>query len=207
MSIDEAFSQFVTLSAVLNPATTIPVFLHSAHGLSRPQGRRIAVYSAALSFIVLLFCVVFFELLLDAMHIPLSSFQLAGSLVLLIYALHMVFDQIKTDDSQDLNTSQGLVARAVYPLTVPGIAGPGTMMTVVLLTENHRQSFFDQMQTVGIVAFCLAVIALIFLAAEPINRMLGRGGINIITRVMGLILSSIALTNAVAAIKTIFGLR
>lgn len=206
MSFQETLSQFITLFVVLDPAATIPMYLLSVQGLSRSQGRAVAVYSAAIAFVVLLFFIVCFELLLDAMKIPLSSFQLAGSLVLLIYGLHLVFDQIKPDETADTNTKEGLLARAVYPLTIPGLAGPGTMMTVTLLTENHRYSLMEQAQTVGVVAFSLALIVLIFLAAGPIQQVLGRGGLNIISRVMGLILSSIALTNGLAAIKVIFGL-
>ena len=206
MSFQETLTQFITLFVVLDPAATIPMYLLSVQGLSKSQGRMVAVYSAAIAFLVLLFFIVCFELLLDAMKIPLSSFQLAGSLVLLIYGLHLVFDQIKPDDSADTNTAEGLVARAVYPLTIPGLAGPGTMMTVTLLTENHRYSVMEQAQTVGVLAFSLALIVLIFLAAGPIQQVLGRGGLNIISRVMGLILSSIALTNGIAAIKLVFGL-
>jgi multiple antibiotic resistance protein len=206
MSFQETLSQFITLFVVLDPAATIPMYLLSVQGLTRGQGRAVAIYSAAIAFAVLLFFIVCFELLLDAMKIPLSSFQLAGSLVLLIYGLHLVFDQIKPDETADTNTKEGLLARAVYPLTIPGLAGPGTMMTVTLLTENHRYSVMQQAQTVGVVAFSLALIVLIFLAAGPIQQVLGRGGLNIISRVMGLILSSIALTNGLAAIKVIFGL-
>jgi len=199
-------AQFITLLVVLDPAATIPMYLLTVRGLTRPQGRLIALYSAGIAFLVLLFFVVFFELLLDAMHIPLASFKLAGSLVLLIYGLHLVFDKMKVEDSLDANTTEGLVARSVYPLTIPGLAGPGTMMTVVLLTENHRNEVIDQAFTVGLLALCLALIVVLFMVAGSISRFLGQGGLNIISRVMGLVLSSIALTNGLDSIKTIFNL-
>jgi multiple antibiotic resistance protein len=199
-------SQFITLFVVLDPAATIPMYLLTVRGLTRTQGQLIALYSAGIAFVVLLLFVVFFELLLDAMHIPLPSFKLAGSLVLLIYGLHLVFDKMKVDDSLDVDTTEGLVARSVYPLTIPGLAGPGTMMTVVLLTENHHNEVIDQAYTVGVLAVCLALIILLFMLAGHISRFLGRGGLNIISRVMGLVLSSIALTNGIDSIKTIFNL-
>lgn len=108
--------------------------------------------------------------------------------------------------SGDVNTTEGLVARAAYPLAIPGLAGPGSMMTVTLLTENYNRSIVQQAQTVGIVAICLAVVVLIFFAAEPVYRVIGRGGLGTMSRVMGLILSSIAVTNGVTAIKLVFGL-
>jgi multiple antibiotic resistance protein len=206
MSSQEAITQFVTLFVVIDPAATIAVFLITAQGLSRVQARMVAIIAAAIAFLVLLFFIAFFQLLLEAMHIPLPSFQLAGSIVWLIYGLHLVFDQIKADDSFDIDTTGGMVARSVYPLAIPGLAGPGSMMTVTLLTENYSRSLLQQAQTLGIVAICLALVVLIYFAAEPISRLLGKGGLSIISRVMGLILSSIAVTNGVIAIKLIFGL-
>ena len=189
MSSQEAVSQFVTLFVVIDPAATIAVFLAAVRGLTRTRARLVAVIAAGIAFVVLL-----------------SSFQLAGSIVLLIYGLHLVFDRLQVDDSGDISTTEGLVARAAYPLAVPGLAGPGSMMTVTLLTENYSRSIVQQAHTVGIVAICLVVVVLIFFAAEPINRAIGRGGLGTMSRVMGLILSSIAVTNGVTAIKVIFGL-
>ena len=207
MSPHEAISQFVTLFVVIDPAATIPMFLLTIRGLTRAQARLVAVIAGGISFVVLLFVVAFFELLLDAMHVPLASFQLAGSIVLLIYGLHLVFDRLQADDSSDVGTTEGLVTRAAYPLAIPGLAGPGSMMTVTLLTENYTRSLVQQAHTVGIIAICLVVIVLIFFAAEPINKTIGRGGLSTVSRVMGLILSSIAVTNGVTAIKVIFGLK
>jgi multiple antibiotic resistance protein len=206
MSFQHALTQFITLFVVLDPAATIPLYLLSTRGLAAGQCRQVAVYAAAIAFAVLVFFIVFFELLLDAMHIPLASFQLAGSLVLLIYGLHLVFDQMKAGESDDSNSAEGLVARAIYPLTIPGLAGPGTMMTVTLLTENSQYSVVEQAETIGILALCLVLNVLVFVAASPISKVLGKGGLSIISRVMGLILSSIALTNGIAAIKLVFGL-
>jgi multiple antibiotic resistance protein len=206
MSFHQALTQFITLFVVLDPAATIPMYLLSIRGLAAGQCKLVAVYAAAIAFAVLVFFIIFFELLLDAMHIPLASFQLAGSLVLLIYGLHLVFDQIKAGESSQADGAEGLVARAVYPLTIPGLAGPGTMMTVTLLTENNQYSVVEQAETIGILAFSLGLILLLFIAAGPISKVLGKGGLSIISRVMGLILSSIALTSGVAAIKLVFGI-
>jgi multiple antibiotic resistance protein len=207
MSPQEAITQFVTLFVVIDPAATMPLYLLTVRGLSRARARQIAVIAAVMAFVVLLFFVAFFELLLEAMQVPLSSFQLAGSIVLLIYGLQLVFEQLKTDDSADVATTEGLMARAAYPLAIPGLAGPGSMMTVTLLTENYHRSLVQQAQTIGIVAICLGVIVLIFFAAEPVHRVIGRGGLGTMSRVMGLILSSIAVTNGVKAIKVVFGLN
>ena len=139
MSFQEALAQFITLLVVLDPAATVPMFLMTVEGLTRAQARRVAVIAATIAFLVLLFFIVFFELLLEAMRIPLSSFQLAGSIVWLIYGRHLVLDRIIVDDSFDINTAEGLVSRTIYPLAIPGLAGPGAMLTVTLLTENYSR--------------------------------------------------------------------
>lgn len=206
MSFEEALTEFVTLFVVLDPAATIALYLFTVQGLTAAQARRVALIAGSIAFVVLVFFIAFFELLLDAMKVPLPSFQLAGSIVLLIYGLQLVFERIKPDSSFDVNTAEGLFARAAFPLAIPGLAGPGSMMTVTLLTENYRRSIVQQAQTVGVVALCLAIVVLVYWAARPIDRILGKGGLSIVSRVMGLILSSIAVTNGVAAIKLVFGL-
>src|SRR5258707_10714717 len=75
MSSQEAITQFVTLFVVIDPAATIPMFLITVEGLTRVQARMVAMIAAAIAFIVLLFFIAFFQLLLEAMHIPLPSFQ------------------------------------------------------------------------------------------------------------------------------------
>ena len=207
MPIHEAISQFVTLFVVLDPSATIAVFLMTVRGLDRAHARQVAVIAAGLAFVVLLFFVVFFQLLLEAMHVPLASFQLAGSLILFVFAIKLVFEEFRPDDSWDVTTKEGLVGKAAYPLAVPGIAGPGSMLTVTLLTENYSRSMVQQVQTVAIVAVVLALTVVIFFAAEPINKALGRGGLGTISRVMGLILASIAVTNGITAIKHVFRLE
>jgi multiple antibiotic resistance protein len=207
MSLQEALSQFITMIVVIDPSATIALYLLTVRGLTRPQARLVAMIAPAISFLVLMFFIVFFQLLLEAMHIPMPAFQLAGSIVWFILALHLVFDRFKADDSFDINTTDGLIARAVSPLAIPGIAGPGTMMTVTMLTENYSRSILEQAQTAVIVALSLAVVSSIYLAAEPLNRLLGKGGLSTISRVMGLILASIAMANGIEAVKLIFGLK
>ncbi|VEI46452.1 multiple antibiotic resistance (MarC)-like protein [Actinobacillus equuli] len=75
-------------------------------------------------------------MLLEAMQIPLSAFQAAGGLVLLLFALTMIFGESKPE--QEMKMKASISELAVYPLAVPSIASPGAMMAIVLLTDNHR---------------------------------------------------------------------
>lgn len=78
MSSQEAITQFVTLFVVIDPAATIALFLLTVRGLTRTQARLVAMIAAVIAFVVRLFFVAFFELLREAMHVPLSSFSARG---------------------------------------------------------------------------------------------------------------------------------
>jgi multiple antibiotic resistance protein len=89
---------------------------------------------------------------------------------------------------------------------MPGIAGPGAMLTVVLLTDNNTRTFREQAMTTLELAVCLVALLGIYSVASHLYRLIGRGGVEVISRVFGLIISSIAVHNMVIAIKLSFDL-
>ncbi|MDP1839973.1 MAG: MarC family protein [Reyranella sp.] len=203
---NDVLYEFVTLFVVLDPIATLPIFTAVTVGLTRRQSLLVAFYALGVSFLVLLFFIVAGQHLLEALKIPMASFQLAGSLVLLLFGLKMVLGKI-TDDAAEAGTSaSSLLDRAIYPLAVPGIAGAGAMLTVVLLTDNKIRSIGEQVMTTGILLLCLTILFGMFALAAAIFRVLGRPGVEIVSRVFGLILASIAVTSLVIAVKMSFGL-
>jgi multiple antibiotic resistance protein len=191
---------------VLDPIATLPVFTAVTVGLTRKQSLLVAFYALGVSFLVLLFFIVAGQHLLDALKIPMASFQLAGSLVLLLFGLKMVLGKI-TEEAMDAGSAgASLFDRAIYPLAVPGIAGAGAMLTVVLLTDNKTRSVTEQVTTTGILVLCLVILFVMFALSATIFRILGRPGVEIVSRVFGLILASVAVTSLVIAVKMSFGL-
>ena len=134
-----------------------------------------------------------------------ASFQLAGSLVLLLFGLRMVLDKV-IEDAQGMPKEATPLQRAIFPLAIPGIAGAGAILTVMLLTDNKVRSFAEQVATTGILVLCMVLLFGLFAAAGVISRLLGRPGIEIVSRVFGLILASIAVTGMIVAVKLSFGL-
>ncbi len=197
--------EFVTLFVVLDPIASLPVFTAVTAGLTRRQSLLVGFYALAISFLVLLFFIVAGQHLLNALKIPMASFQLAGSLVLLLFGLKMVLGKI-SEEAAAAGTAGSLFDRAVYPLAVPGIAGAGAMLTVVLLTDNNTRSVAEQVITTGILLICLIIFFVLFTLAAAIFRVLGRPGVEIVSRVFGLILASIAVTSLVISIKVSFGI-
>ena len=110
------------------------------------------------------------------------------------------------EDAISLPPDTTLLQRAFFPLATPGIAGAGAILTVVLLTDNKVRSFAEQVTTTGILVVCMVLMFGLFVAAGAVFRLLGRPGIEIVSRVFGLILTSIAVTGLVTATKLSFGL-
>ncbi|MCL9782569.1 MarC family protein [Vibrio sp. S4M6] len=205
--LDILITQFVLLWAVIDPIGSVPVFLSRTSHLNKKQKRIVALEAVGISAAILIFFLVAGQFLLEAMQVPLPAFQVAGGLVLLLFALTMIFGESKPDVEKklcekgmnDVCRSQ-LSQLAVYPLAVPSIASPGAMMAVVLLTDNNRYSFIHQMMSGGIMMLVLLVTLALLLCANMIDKIIGNVGAMIISRVMGLILASVAVTNLLEGI-------
>ena len=199
---DSLVVQFVVLWAVIDPIGSIPVYLTKTVGLSVEDRRKIALKAVMISAGILIFFLIAGQALLEAMQIPLTAFQIAGGLVLLLFALTMIFGEGKPE--QEIRLSSNLNELAVYPLAVQSIALPGAMMAIVLLTDNHRFSLFDQTMTTLIMLSVLLITYLLFLAANRIQRWIGNTGAAVISRVMGLILAAVAINNMLVGIRDFF---
>jgi len=197
--------EIVTLFVVLDPIAAVPIFLLATGGLARKDALKVGFYAVLISFAVLFVAIAAGQALLQALHIPMPAFQLAGSLVLLLFGLKMVMGRMN-DEARAIPADYTLFERAVYPLAIPGIAGAGAILTVVLLTDNDTRAIAEQAITTGEVALCLLIFFGLFLAATQLYRFLGRSGVEIITRVFGLVLASIAVNGLITAIKLSFGL-
>ena len=196
--------ELVTLFVILDPVATVPIFLAATAGLSRKQSLQVAAYAVSVAFGVLLFFIVGGQFLLNALHIAMPSFQLAGSIVLLLFGLKMVLGKV-TEEAASIPPESSLLERSIYPLAMPGIAGAGAMLTVVLLTDNNVRTFKEQATTTGELVLCMVALFGVYAMSGLLFRLLGRAGIEIISRVFGLILASIAVNGLITAIKLSFG--
>ena len=200
LSRQDLITNLVTLWVVLDPISTIPIFLALTPGMSAAYRRRLATIAVLIGAGVLLFFIVAGQLLLGALGIPLYSFQIAGGIVLFLFALSMVFGQTKPQHAREIEAPADPDASiAVYPLAIPTIAGPGAMLAVVLLTDNARYSPMQQVDTVAMLLAVLFVLWAALLVANPISRVIGAAGANILARVMGLILAAVAVDNVLKA--------
>ena len=195
-------STFIFFFAVIDPIGSVPVFLAVTGQFNEKTKRRIALKATLVAATVLLFFVVAGEVILTAMAIPLSAFQIAGGIVLFLFALSMIFGESKPDEEIKLAISGS--ETAIFPLAIPSIASPGAMLGAVLMTENGRYSLIEQAQTGGTMLAVLVIVFVLLLSANWIHRVIGSSGASIVSRVMGLILASVATANVLAGINDYF---
>lgn len=192
----ERLNEFVTLLIVVNPIGVLPVFIAVAGGFDNATQRRIALIAVLVSFAVLVAFIICGGFVLEKMGISLRSFQIAGGIILFLVALDMVRG---TSYAPSATANDSAASLAIYPLAIPKIAGPGTMLTVVLLTDDHRFNIVQLSLTTGVLALVLAITLAALMVAGPISRIIGAAGASIISRVMGMILVALAVHTVLSA--------
>ena len=191
------FKPLVTMLAVVNPLAIVPFFIHYTQDFSREQRQRTILISSFSCFMVIAISAMLGLQILAFFGISLASFQVGGGMLLLTSALNMLNAQpaeakSNAEEMQDAAAKSAARASiAVVPLTIPLLTGPATMSTVVIYADKARSIW--QLATLVSYGVVIAMAtALCFSMAQPIARGLGKTGINVMTRLMGLILAALA---------------
>ena len=201
-------TQLVTLWAVFDPISHLPLFIGATPNFTAQERRRAALVSVVMAFVILAVFGFVGQFLLAAMGISLLSFQIAGGIVLFLFAVSMVLGNAAHEPGVPVKRGNAAARRAavmqvaVYPLATPIIAGPGGMLTIVLLMDNNRYSHMEQLMTLGALATALAGMLLIFLLGDRIERVTGSGVTQLLRRIMGLLLAALAVNLVLSALAT-----
>lgn len=187
------FKPLVTLLAIVNPLAIVPFFIHYTQDFTREQRRRTIWISSFSTFVVITTSALMGLHILDFFSISLASFQVGGGMLLLTSSLAMLNAQPAEAKSneEEMHDASVRASIAVVPLTIPLLAGPATMSTVVIYAEKAK-TFWQLSTLVGYGLVIALATALCFSLAQPIARGLGKTGINVMTRLMGLILAALA---------------
>jgi multiple antibiotic resistance protein len=191
------FKPLITLLAIVNPPAIIPFFIHYTQGFSPLQRRRTIGTAAFTAFLVIAASAVFGIRILEFFSISLASFQVGGGMLLMTSALNMLNAQPAEAKPSTNEMAEGAekaamgASIAVVPLTIPLLTGPATMSTVVIYAERAHGAL-GLATLVGYGVVIALVTAVSFALADPIARVLGKTGINVLTRLMGLILAALA---------------
>ena len=197
MSWNELFFDFVTLWVTIDPLGTMPLYLSVTKHLPAEARKRAAMRATVIAFFILAGFLYLGQYLLELMRIEMLSFQIAGGIVLFLFALSMIFE--KSSGSQQAPDAGHDVA--VFPLAMPSIATPGALLSVVVLTDNNTHNFFQESLTCGVLVLVLGLTLVLMLLGDKLIGLIGRSGANILSRVMGMMLSAVAVEMVYSAIK------
>ena len=191
----EVLKPLLALLAIVNPIGVIPFFIHFTRGFSREQRRRTIRVAATGAFVVIAVSALAGLRIIEFFGISLASFQVGGGMLLLVSSLQMLNAQPAESRSADLSEGADKVdagdSIAIVPLTIPLLTGPATISTMVIYAEKTRH-WWQLAILVGYGVVIGLAVWLAFSLSGRIARVLGRTGINVMTRLMGILLAALA---------------
>ncbi|CAJ2816514.1 MarC membrane protein [Burkholderia pseudomallei] len=200
----DLLKSFISLLALINPLGAVPFFLSLTAQQTEAERRHTIRIAAVSVFCVIAVTTLLGQQIIDFFGISVGSLEVGGGIIMLLMAISMLNAQIgntrSTTEERDEAESKNSIA--VVPLAIPLLTGPGSISTVIVYAANARH-WYDRL---GLVAIGAALALICFFAmrlAEPIAHWIGRTGINIVTRLMGLMLSALAVEFIVDGLKAL----
>ena len=199
----DSLKVFVALIALINPLGVLPMFISLTQDFSAVQKQR-AIRTAAFTVVaVVAISALLGENIIRFFGISTASLQVSGGLLILLMALNMLNAQpggTKTT-VEERDEAEHKNAIGVVPLGIPLLTGPGAMSTVIVMAHNAKRTM-DYAVIIGSGVVIAGLVWLTLQMAQPIARTLGRIGINIATRIMGLLVAAVAVEFIVDGLTT-----
>ena len=195
--MDHSFvSAFILLLLVLDPLGSLPVFIPIMHGVPRERRTWLALREVGIAFGVLVAFMFLGGGFLELMHLSERSLEVAGGVILLIIAMRMIFSH----EGGVYGVPEGREP-FIFPLAVPLLAGPSAMATVLLLASRQPERV---MTWVAALTCAMAVSGTVLLLCDRIRRLLGDSVVSALEKLMGLVLTAIAVEMILAGLKRYF---
>ncbi|QSX35615.1 YchE family NAAT transporter [Shewanella sedimentimangrovi] len=196
---------FLGLVAIINPVGLLPVFVSLTSHQTEAERNHTGKVANFAVVVILLVTIVAGQHILNMFSISLSAFRIAGGSLIAIIAMSMLqgkLGEVKRNQEEDREAS-GMESVAVVPLALPLMAGPGAISSVIVFAASHNTLMDLVAMFVTVVLFGLLSFGL-FRMAPMIYKVLGKTGINVITRLMGLLMLSIGIEVIAAGFKGMF---
>jgi multiple antibiotic resistance protein len=196
---------FISLIAIVNPLGAIPIFVDLIKGMADQERHRIINVVATTVGLILLTSLLFGEVILQFFGITIHSFRVGGGILLLLMSISMLHAKVSaiTQTREEAEESRDKESIAIVPLSIPLLAGPGGISTVVIAA--HRASGIGHYAVIAVEIAVLSLILWTVLRLAPlISKHISATGINISTRIMGLILAAIAVEFIANGLKGLF---
>jgi multiple antibiotic resistance protein len=206
MPLSEEFLRFAAaLFAIMNPFGNIAIFLSVTGDRSAAERARIATMTSCAVLVTLLVAAVLGQQILALFGISVGAFRVAGGIIILILALSMLHAQQSGvhHSAQEEDAGRAKDNPAIFPLAIPLIAGPGSMATVILYSQ-HAEGLPGAAMIGAVIVLLCGVLLVALRAADRLSTFLGTTGLNVLTRLMGMLLAAIAVEMMVGGLTELF---
>ena len=190
---------FVTLFVVIDPPGLVPLFIALTRGMDPARRRAMAQRACLIAAVLLLVFGLAGEAILGFVGISMPAFRIAGGILLFLTALDMLFE--RRTQRREGREAEPDHDPSVFPLATPLIAGPGAIATMILLVGEAGPGWGGTLAVLGLVLATILVTFLFLLASPPLERMLGRTGVIVITRLLGMLLAALSVQFVIDGVR------
>ena len=202
MEFEFLLTSFVALFIIIDPIGLTPIFIAITQGMDDTLRRKVALRSVLVSAFVISLFIVGGETVLGLIGISMPAFRIAGGILLFLTALDMLFQ--RRSKRRENQTEQELVDDpSVFPLAIPLIIGPGAIATVILIA-GAKPGLVGIASTGFITALVLLTVFVFFSAASRIEKLLGKTGIDVLTRLLGMLLAALSVQFVIEGLLEFF---
>ncbi|MCB5409762.1 MarC family protein [Pseudogemmobacter faecipullorum] len=191
---------FATLFVVIDPPGLVTLFIALTSGMGFQRRRALAIRACLIAFCLLLVFGLFGEPILHFIGISMPAFRIAGGILLFLTALDMLFE--RRTERREGKQAEPDHDPSVFPLATPLIAGPGAIATMILLMGEAGEDWISKIAVLGLLVAIMVVTLLFLLAATPLEKMLGRTGTLVITRLLGMLLAALSVQFVIDGIRS-----
>jgi multiple antibiotic resistance protein len=189
---------FATLFVVIDPPGLVPLFIALTRGMDAAHRRRLALRACLIATGILLAFGLLGDALLGFVGISMAAFRIAGGILLFLTALDMLFER-RTQRREGQHPEPDHDP-SVFPLATPLIAGPGAIATMILLM-GQAEDLGTRVVLLGLMAGMILATFVFLLAAAPIERLMGRTGTVVVTRLLGMLLAALSVQFVIDGIR------
>jgi multiple antibiotic resistance protein len=192
-------SAFAMLFVVIDPPGLVPLFIALTRGMGPEKRQAMAKRACIIASALLLMFGVAGESILEFIGISMPAFRIAGGILLFLTALDMLFERrTQRREGQHADPDHD---PSVFPLATPLIAGPGAIATMILLVGQAGSTWPATLTVLGLMLVMISVTYAFLLASPPLERMLGRTGTIVITRLLGMLLAALSVQFVIDGVK------
>jgi multiple antibiotic resistance protein len=199
-----AVRTFITLFVVMDPIGLGPFFISLVALRKKEKRRQIALRAVLVASGVMLTFALGGAALLGHLHVSLDAFRAAGGILLFKIAIEMVFAQHERETPDEADEARERRDVSVFPLAIPLIAGPGALASVLILAGEAHAYPYGLAVVLGMTALVLVLVYLGLVLSDRTARLLGQTGVNVVTRVFGILLSALAVQYVADGVRGLF---